>query len=81
MSTCSSTSPVGRLGLTASGARATISPSAWSTYSFRIPCAAFAASGARSGLTTSWQMPVWSRRSMKISPPWSRRRAAQPASV
>src|SRR5438552_17038922 len=26
-------------------------------------------------------MPVWSRRSTKIRPPWSRRRATQPASV
>ena len=40
-----------------------------------------AASGACSGLTTSCVTPVSSRRSMKTRPPWSRRRAAQPASV
>ena len=39
------------------------------------------ASGARSGLITSWQMPARSRRSMKTSPPWSRRVSTQPASV
>ena len=68
--------------MTASGARATTSPSARSTNSFRTRVrGALAASGARSGLTTSWQTPVSSRRSTKTSPPWSRRRAAQPASV
>ena len=51
----------------------------------RTRCAARAPSrprrGARSGLTTSWETPVRSRRSTKTSPPWSRRRATQPASV
>ena len=73
--------PVGRFGLTFSGARAATSPVARRTNSFRMSCAAAAASGDRSGLTTSWLMPVESRRSMKTSPPWSRRRATQPASV
>src|ERR671932_445089 len=68
-------------GFTVSGARATISPVARRTNSFRTSCAARAASGAVSGLTTSWQIPVWSRRSTNTSPPWSRRRAAQPARV
>ena len=43
-----------------------------------MSCAAAAASGERSGLTTSWPTPVESRRSMKTSPPWSRR-ARDPA--
>src|SRR5205085_4145504 len=68
-------------GFTVSGARATISPVARRSNSFRISCAAPAASGAVSGLTTSWKIPVWSRRSTNTSPPWSRRRAAQPARV
>ena len=38
----------------------------------RAPSAA--ASGALSGLITSWTTPPWSRRSTKTSPPWSRRR-------
>ena len=42
------------------------------------PCATFAASGARSGLTTSWQIPDRSRRSTKTSPPWSRLRVRPP---
>ena len=81
VSTRSSTSPVARFGFTSSGARATTSPSARSTNSLRTPCAASAAAGACSGLTTSWQRPARSRRSMKTRPPWSRRRWAQPASV
>ena len=32
-----------------------------------------------SGWKTSWTSPVRSRRSMKIRPPWSRRRCTQPA--
>src|SRR5205823_1264022 len=68
-------------GFSVSGLRATISPPARRTNSLRTSCAACAASGAVSGLTTSWQTPVWSRRSTNTSPPWSRRRAAQPARV
>ena len=34
---------------------------------------------AVSGWKTSWTSPVRSRRSMKIRPPWSRRRCTQPA--
>ena len=75
VSTCSSTAPVGMFGLTVSGARATTSPSAWSTNSLRISFASSAASGACSGLITSCVIPVRSRRSTKTSPPWSRRRA------
>ena len=57
VSTCTSISPVGMFGFTASGARATTSPSAWSTNSLRISCAVAAASGARSGLMTSCTLP------------------------
>ena len=68
VSTWSSTSPVGRFGLTASGARATTSPSACRTNSLRTSCATPAASAARSGLITNCTLPVWSRRSMKTRP-------------
>ena len=65
--------PVGIFGLTVSGERATTSPLARSTNSLRISFASSAAAGERSGLTTSCMTPVWSRRSTKTSPPWSRR--------
>ena len=52
-----------------------------STNSLRISFASSAATRRRSGLITSCMRPVWSRRSTKTSPPWSRRRATQPASV
>ena len=80
-STWTSTSPVGMFGLTASGRAAD---------DLALPpedeLVANAVRGrvrlrARSGLTTSWQSPVWSRRSTKTRPPWSRRVSAQPASV
>ena len=80
-STWSSTSPVGMFGFTFSGERAVTSPVARRTNSLRMSWAALAASGERSGLTTSWPTPVESRRSTNTSPPWSRRRATQPASV
>ena len=78
-STWSSTSPVGIFGFTVSGERAATSPRAWSTNSLRISCASSAAAGERSGLITSCVTPVRSRRSTNTSPPWSRRRATQPA--
>ena len=80
-STWISISPVGRFGFTASGARLTTSPSAWSTNSLRTSCATCAGSGACSGLTTSCTLPLKSRRSTNTSPPWSRRVSAQPATV
>ncbi len=80
-STWISISPVGIFGFTVSGERATTSPVARSTNSFRISFASSAAAGERSGFTTSCTRPVWSRRSTNTSPPWSRRRAAQPATV
>ena len=68
-------------GLTVSALRATSVPSARRTNSFRIWCASSAASAASSGLITSCVIPLRSRRSTKIRPPWSRRRAAQPARI
>ena len=66
-------------GLTFAGSRRTTVPNALTTSSERSACAAACASGALSGCRTSWTMPERSRRSMKISPPWSRRRCTQPA--
>ena len=36
--------------------------------------------GAFSGLATTWTRPCRSRKSMKVTPPWSRRRCTQPDS-
>ena len=44
-------------------------------------CAAACASGASSGWNTTCTTPSRSRRSMKVTPPWSRRCATQPQSV
>ena len=66
-STASSTSPVGSLGLTASGPRATTVPVSVTTLSSRSPDAA-----SKHGLeafTTHWVRPKLSRRSMKSSCP------------
>jgi len=73
--------PVGSSSLTWSAARATTSPSAWRTNSLRIAFARSAASAARSGLMTSWQIPDFVAQVDEDEPPWSRRRAVQPASV
>ena len=51
------------------------------TYSPRTWSAAVWAEAETSGRATTWQMPSRSRRSMKITPPRSRRVAAQPISV
>ena len=76
-----STSPVGILGLTVSAERAATSPTTAITYSPRTWSAAAWAAFETSGRATTWQMPSRSRRSMKITPPRSRRVAAQPMSV
>ena len=68
LSTTSSMVPVAILGLMSSGARARILPVAVRTNSSRTDSARVKASWI-SGVTTSWTMPVWSRRSMKMSPP------------
>src|SRR4051812_25710640 len=78
-STESSISPVARLGLTLPGSRLTTSPAADSTCSGRSRWASAWAPGAVSGWKTSCTTPERSRRSMKIKPPWSRRRCTQPA--
>ena len=54
-------------------------PVALSTSSARSLWASSKDSPELSGLKTSWTIPVRSRRSMKIRPPWSRRRLTQPA--
>ena len=45
------------------------------------PAASCADASPRSSRTTTWTMPEPSRRSRKATPPWSRRRATQPARV
>ena len=78
--TSSSISPVARFGLTLPASRRTTCPAAEITCSGRSRSAAACASPrAVSGWKTSCTSPVRSRRSMKISPPWSRRRCTQPA--
>ena len=72
-STCTSISPVGIAGFTVSGVRRTTSPPRAEHELVADACASSAAAGACSGLITSWQMPVSSRRSTKTRPPWSRR--------
>ena len=77
--TDSSISPVAIFGLTVPSSRRTTSPSTLITCSERSVPASACASAAVSGWKTSWRTPLRSRRSMKISPPRSRRRATQPA--
>ena len=59
-------------------AACTTSPMTCTQNSVRSRCARSAISPSRN---TTWAMPDASRRSMKITPPWSRRRATQPARV
>ncbi len=69
----SSTSPVGRSGLTVPSGRGRTVPSTASTYSLRTSTVP--------GIT-HWTMPEWSRRSMKARcSPCSRRLATQPQTV
>ena len=77
--TSSSISPVSSFGLTLPSSRRTTVPVADTTCSGRSRSASAWASAAVSGWKTSWTIPERSRRSMKISPPWSRRRCTQPA--
>lgn len=78
--TTSSMVPVAILGLTSSGARSRILPVAWRTNSSRTDSAKLKASLV-SGVMTSWMMPVWSRKSIKMRPPWSRRELTQPSTI
>ena len=75
-----STSPVASFGFTMSGARRATSPSIWMTNSLLSDSASLKAFSLRSGEKTTWTSPERSRRSTKISPPWSRRAFTQPES-
>ena len=70
-----STSPVGRAGFWLPSGRAETSPATLRQYSERSWWA------TASSRTTTWTTPLASRRSRKATPPWSRRRATQPARV
>ena len=67
--------PLGRAGLTLPSGRRPTGPVTAMQYSLRRPDA------TASSRITTWAMPLRSRRSMKATPPWSRRRATQPARV
>ncbi len=73
-----STSPVGRSGLTLRCSRAATSPTTLTTYSLRRSWAAPVSTSSRA---TTCTMPLASRRSMKATPPWSRRCATHPVRV
>jgi hypothetical protein len=75
-----STSPEPRFAFAVPAGRARTSPVTRSTNSFLTRSAAAKAS-LRSGSQTTCARPSRWRRSMKITPPWSRRRCAQPAMV
>ena len=79
-STTNSILPVGMLGFTKSGSRSRMVPVAFKTNSSRTVSASLKDFSV-SGVTTNWMMPVWSRRSIKIRPPWSRRELTQPSTV
>ena len=68
-----STPPVTIFGFTASGARAMTSPVTSITYSLRHLSAIAHASLDTAGLNTTWTNPSLSRKSIKITPPKSRR--------
>jgi hypothetical protein len=73
-----SISPVAISGLALPSGRISTTPVTATQNSARNRWAWASTSGARN---TTWAMPDASRRSMKITPPWSRRRATQPANV
>ena len=75
-----STLPEARLALAVPAGRARTSPVMLTTNSLRRLSATAKSSGA-SGSQTTCTSPSRSRRSMKITPPWSRRRCTQPATV
>ena len=80
VSTTSSMSPVGMLGFLRDSSRSWMVPVAVMTNSSRRASANLKAAAA-SGFMTSWMIPVWSRRSTKMRPPWSRRELTQPETV
>ena len=73
-----STSPVARLGLIMPSGRGATCPRTLTQYSLRRSPALACRSTSRSGLKTACTMPLRSRRSIKITPPWSRQVAIQP---
>jgi hypothetical protein len=81
-SSCASTSilPLVRLAFSVPAGRGRTLPTALRQNSPRTSSAILNISG-RSGSQTICTSPSRSRRSMKITPPWSRRRWAQPISV
>ena len=72
--------PVASRSLIDSAGRARTLPFTCSTVSLRRCSATAKASGLKSGSTVICTVPLRSRRSMKITPPWSRRRSTQPQS-
>ena len=79
--TITSISPVGSFVFVVFSGRGETFPVTAMTYSLRTSPAILWASAATSGLKTTWVMPSRSRRSTKISPPWSRRVWTQPINV
>src|ERR1700741_89825 len=71
-------SPVAISGLALPSGRISTTPETATQNSARRRCAWASTSGARN---TTCATPEESRRSMKMTPPWSRRRATQPANV
>ncbi len=71
--------PVGSLAFSVPGSRCATVPATVTTNSGRIRLAVAWASGASALSMTTWVIPWRSRRSRKISWPWSRRRWTQPA--
>ncbi len=76
--TCTSTLPVSMAGFSVPSGRLTTFPFTSITHSGRI-CSAVMKLSAFSGSKRHCTMPVRSRRSTKMMPPWSRRLATQPA--
>ena len=76
-----STSPVASFGFTVSAERADDLADHGDHVLARAGRPAACAVGDTSGRATTWQIPSRSRRSMKTTPPWSRRVAAQPIRV
>jgi flagellar hook-basal body protein len=75
-----STSPGGIFGFTVPSGRARTLHKIFNTNSLRTDSAMAKASFV-SGSITIWAMPSRSRKSINITPPWSRRRCAQPQRV
>ena len=71
--------PVGSFVFSVPGSRCATVPATVTTNSGRIRLAVAWASGASALSMTTWVIPWRSRRSRKISWPWSRRRWTQPA--